>query len=43
VSGFSVNSDGTRQSHLSQARKLGQKDRRDRKHAEMEADLHHDD
>jgi putative FmdB family regulatory protein len=43
VSGFAVNSDGTRQMHLNQARKLAQKEHRDKKHAEMESILHHDD
>jgi putative FmdB family regulatory protein len=43
VSGFSVNSDGTRQMHLNQARKVAQKNQCDKKHAEMEAIRHHDD
>jgi putative FmdB family regulatory protein len=43
VSGFAVNSDGTRQMHLNQARKRAQKEHRDKKHAEMEAMMHHDD
>ena len=43
VSGFSVDSHGTRQMHLNQARKLARKEQRDKKHAEMEASLHHDD
>jgi putative FmdB family regulatory protein len=40
---FAVSSDGTSQQHLKQARKLGEKDRRDRKHADREAIIHHDD
>jgi putative FmdB family regulatory protein len=43
VSAFTVNSDGTRQTHLNQARKLGRKEQLEKKHAEMEAILHHDD
>jgi putative FmdB family regulatory protein len=43
ISGFSVSSAGTRQTHLNQARKLGQKEQQEKKHAEMEAILHHDD
>ena len=43
VSAFTVNSNGTRQMHLNQARKLGKKEHLEKKHAEMEAILHHDD
>jgi putative FmdB family regulatory protein len=43
ISGFSVSSAGTRQMHLNQARRLGQKERRDKQHAEIEREQHHDD
>jgi putative FmdB family regulatory protein len=43
VSAFAVNSDGTRQLHLNQARKLARKEQLEKKHAEREASLHHDD
>jgi hypothetical protein len=43
ASGFAVNSDGTRQMHLNHARKLGQKEQREKKQAEIESILHHDD
>ena len=38
---FAVSSEGTRQQHRSQGRKLAQKDLREQKHAEMEAVVHH--
>ena len=43
VSGFSVNSEGTRQIHLSHERKLNRKEQLEKQHAEMETMLHHDD
>ena len=38
---FSVSSEGTAQLHLTQGRKLGEKERRDKMHAEVEATEHH--
>ena len=36
ISGFAVNSDGTQQTHLQQARKLGMREARDKRHADVE-------
>jgi putative FmdB family regulatory protein len=41
LSMFAVSSEGTRSSNLDGARKAGAKERRDRKHAEIEAIQHH--
>jgi putative FmdB family regulatory protein len=41
LSSFAVSSEGTQQQHLKQGRQLGEKDRRDKKHAEIEAIEHH--
>jgi putative FmdB family regulatory protein len=38
---FAVNSKATKQLHLKQARKLAQKEQRDKKHAETEEMMHH--
>ena len=43
VSGFAVNSEGTRQMHLNSARKLNRKEQVEKQHAEMESIIHHDD
>lgn len=42
VSLFAVNSAGTRQLHLTHARKLAEPEVRDKQHADMEATTHHD-
>jgi hypothetical protein len=43
ASSFSVDSNETRKTHLNQARKLGQKEKLEKQHAEMEYMAHHDD
>jgi putative FmdB family regulatory protein len=43
VSGFAVASDNTKHRNLTRARKLGQKEANDRRHAEIESEAHHDD
>jgi putative FmdB family regulatory protein len=43
VSGFAVNSEGTRQLHLNHARQLNRKEQLEKKHAEIETMKHHDD
>ena len=42
LSPFAVSSEGTQQLHLQHGRKLGEKERRDKQRADVEATLNHD-